>query len=195
MLTYLMFDPTLLAAIKKESQNAIKNEKVDTKYLTGECPLFNSMFYEVLRLVNGALSIRKVVAHTEIGGKILQPGNTVACHFRQLHFNEHVWGHDSSRFDPERFMRNAKLSSHPSYRLFGGGVSQCSGKYVAKIEVMGFTALLLHRFDLELSTFPEMGFKGKGQAFPKLDETTPSTGITGPFKSMDVFIELRQAAS
>ncbi|MCJ1466039.1 hypothetical protein MMC07_004658 [Pseudocyphellaria aurata] len=195
MLTYLIFDPSLLAAIKKETQRAIKNEELDVKCLLEECSLLTSMFHEVLRLVNGALSIRKVVAPTEMSGKVLQPGNTVACHFRQLHFNEHVWGQDASRFDPERFLRNKKLSSNASYRPFGGGVSQCPGRYMAKIEVMGFIALLLHRFDLELSTFPEMGFQAKDQVFPKLDETTPSTGITGPVHSMDVFIEVRQVTS
>lgn len=66
-------------------------------------------------------------------------------------------------------------------------MSQCPGRYMAEVEVMGFTALLLHRFDLELSTFLEMGFKSKGQAFSKLDETTLSYGDHGTSQEYGCF--------
>lgn len=194
MLAYLLFDRALLTSVKRETEATFQGGRMDPKLLLAGCPLLESMFHEVLRLVNGALSVRKVVAATEIGGKILQPGNKVLIPFRQLHFNKEVWGEDPSQFEPERFMKNRGLSSHISYRPFGGGVSKCPGRHMSKIEVMGFIALLLNRFDVELTTFPELGLRGSPQPFPKLDGSKPSTGITGPVDSMDLFIEVTEAA-
>lgn len=194
MLAYLLFDPPLLTSVKRETEATFQGGSMDTKHLMEGCPLLESMFYEVLRLVNGALSVRKVVAATEIGGKILQPGNKVLFPFRQLHFNKEVWGEDPSRFEPERFMKNKSLASDISYRPFGGGVSKCPGRHMAKIEIMGFIALLLNRFHVGLSTFPELGLRGNPQTFPKLDGSKPSTGITGPVDNMDIFIEVTEAA-
>lgn len=193
MLAYLLFDQSLLASVKKETEGTFKDGSIDIKNLLERCPLLESIFHEVLRLVNGALSVRKVIAPTQIGGKTLRPGNKLLFPFRQLHFNEQVWGANPARFEPERFLKKKSLASHISYRPFGGGVSQCPGRYMAKTEVMGFIAFLLHRFHVELSTFPELGLSGNPQKFPKLDGSKPSTGITGPVDHMDVFIEVTEA--
>lgn len=92
MLAYLFFDRALLTSVKREIEATFQGGRMDPKLLLEGCPLLESMFYEVLRLVNGALSVRKVVAATEIGGKILQPGNKLLIPFRQLHYNKQVRG-------------------------------------------------------------------------------------------------------
>ncbi|MCJ1303915.1 hypothetical protein MMC08_006726 [Hypocenomyce scalaris] len=195
LLSYILFDKNLFAAVRAETELAIHDGVVDSHYLLDKCPLLEAVYYETLRMVNGALSARKVVSDTHIGGKILRPGNTVVIPYRQLHYNEHVFGRNAKDFDPERFLKDKSLSSNSSYRPFGGGVSYCPGRYLAKQEVYGFVALLLHRFDIQLATTP-LGEKGVGtQIFPRLDETKPSLGVTGPVAGMDVYINVKRAGT
>ncbi|KAF2136434.1 uncharacterized protein K452DRAFT_237538 [Aplosporella prunicola CBS 121167] len=184
--SYLLFNPGLLESIREETTPAFKDGRLDSSYLANECPLLDSVWSEVLRLVNGAMSVRKVVTSTKVSGKILESGNTVMIPFRQLHYNTNVWGSACFDFDPERFIREPKLQSHPSYRPFGGGISYCPGKSLAKSEVCGFVASLLQRFDISLFTRPGE----PPQVFPKLDDTRPSTGTTGPMDDMDLVFDL-----
>lgn len=134
---------------------------------------------------------RKVLEPTTIGGKILQPGNSVIIPSRQLHKNEAVWGENVNDFDAFRFTKNKGLARHSSFRPFGGGVTYCPGRILAKEEVFGFIAILLHRFNIRLAELPEAN--GEKQIFPQLDDSTPALGITGPVKSMDVVVEMTLA--
>ena len=66
-------------------------------------------------------------------------------------------------------------------------MTYCPGRVLAKEEVFGFLAILFRQFDLKLAE--NVGPNGGKQAFPRLDDSTPALGITGPVKTMDVFIE------
>lgn len=127
---------------------------------------------------------RKVLAPTRIGNKILQPGTNVLMPSRQLHMNSDVWGQDYKNFDAERFVNGKNLLKHSSYRPFGGGVSYCPGRVMAKEQVYAFIAIIFRRFDLKLA-------QGEGIKFPNLDESTPALGITGPVKGMDIVMDMK----
>lgn len=131
---------------------------------------------------------RKVLQPLELGGKLLDKGHTVLIPSRQLHKNEQVWGTDVDEFKAFRFAKNKGLTRHSSFRPFGGGVTYCPGRVLAKEEVFGFVAILLHRFDLKLSVLP--GQEGSDQAFPKLDDSIPALGISGPVKGIDIYADL-----
>ena len=194
MTTYLVFYPDLRQKIQDETRPAFKDGQIDLQYLVDHCPRLEAFFLEVLRMINGALGVRQVMEDTEINGKILRAGNTLVIPFRQLHFDENVWGENSHLFDPERFLRDKRLFTHPSFRPFGGGVSYCPGRYLVRHQIFGFVVTFFHRFDVEL---PKIHVPGKGlqpQAFPKLDETKPSTGTTACVESMDVVITVRKSA-
>jgi cytochrome P450 len=141
------------------------------------------VFYESLRLNGGAMMSRKVLKPTFIGNKLLQAGTDVLMPSRQLHMNENAWGRDVKSFDAERFVHDKSLLRHYSHRPFGGGVSYCPGRIMAKEQVYAFIAILFRRFDVQLA-FP--------QEFPILDKSTPSRGITGPVKEMDLTIDLKE---
>jgi cytochrome P450 len=106
---------------------------MDVQHIMHKCPQLESAYYETLRLVNGAMSIRKVHADTVVSGKLLKADNTVVIPYREMHYNPNVWGDSVSQFVPDRFFQKAKLSSHPSYRPFGGGVSYCPGRHLARL--------------------------------------------------------------
>ena len=187
VLAHIISDERLHDAVKQEVNAAWKSEQLDIKFLCANSPILDDTFHECLRLKAGAMMGRKVEAPTRIGNKWLKPGASILIPSRQLHFNEHVWGANAKGFDAKRFSEHKGLLKHSSYRPFGGGVSLCPGRKIAKEQVFALIAILFHRFDVTLSQ--EMRTE-----FPRLDVSTPALGITGPAKGMDVFLDVSNRA-
>ena len=103
--------------------------------------------------------------------------------YRQLHFEESVFGPQIHEFKPQRFLENPELARNPSFKPFGGGVTYCSGRFIARREVISFVALALHHYDLDL--------KDPGQQFPRQDENKPTLGVIGPAKGDDILLVVK----
>ena len=131
---------------------------------------------------------RKVLAPTEIGGKSLETGNSIIIPSRQLHTNTDIWGSDVKEFRASTIAKKKNLTRHSSFRPFGGGITYCPGRVLAKEEVFGFIAIILHRFNIKLAD-------NEKQKFPRLDESKPALGIAGPVESMDVIVSIFLAGS
>ena len=183
MLSYILFDASLCESLKAETGPAYQAGEIDVGYLMTRCPQLYAVYQETLRVTNGALSARKIIAPTRMGDKILDAGATIIIPFRQLHYNQEVFGATPGDFDPERFLRDKSLNNSGSFKPFGGGVNYCPGRFLAQQEMLAFVALALHRFDIVLS-------HTGSQSFPKLDTTTPALGINGTQKGEDVLIDL-----
>ena len=193
MISYIIFNPDLLAALRAETSPACRDGGIDLSYLIAKCPRLDATYLEALRVVNGALSARKIVAPTPMGNKILGTGNTILIPFRQLHYNTSVFGESPATFEPERFLKDTHLKDSWSYKPFGGGVNYCPGRFLAKHEMLVFVALFINRFDIELAeTGLQDGHITSPQTFPKLDESTPALGINGPVKGSDVYIRIQK---
>lgn len=156
-----------------------------TKRLVEQCPVLDAVFNEVLRHKNGAGAMRSVSERIVVGGKELQPGNLAYIPFHQLHTNENVWGANCLDFDHTRFLKRKALARNTSFRPFGGGATYCPGRTLAKIEIFGAVAIILHRFDIRLAVLGK-----EKQRFPILNIKTPSLGVNGPVRGMDVLVEL-----
>lgn len=189
LLTHLVYDPPLLEEVKRETEAAWQSGQLNIKYLGDSCPVLDATFNEVLRHKNAAGAMRLIKEKTEIGSptKKLQPGNMVYIPFHQIHTNEVVWGERCLDFDHTRFLKRKSLARHASFRPFGGGATYCPGRTLAKQEVFSAVAIILHRFDVRLAT---MGNKVQSQVFPVLNVKTPSLGLNGPVKGMDVIVEM-----
>ncbi|KAL8812803.1 MAG: hypothetical protein Q9200_000770 [Gallowayella weberi] len=183
VLARILFDEQLRETVKHEVDAAWQSESLDVKLLYANSPVLDGTFHECLRLSAGAMMGRKVLVTTRIGDKVLKAGGTVLIPSRQLHSNANVWGSDHQQFSDTRFARNGTLTRHSSYRPFGGGVSLCPGRKVARQQVFTMVAILIHRFDARLS-------RDKKQEFPRLNVSTPALGVTGPAKDMDIHVEL-----
>lgn len=183
MLSYILFDASLCESLRAETSPAYKDGEIDVGYLMTRCPRLYSTYQETLRVTNGALSARKIIAPTKIGEKILDVGGTIIIPFRHLHYNKKVFGTQPAHFDPNRFLKDKSLNNSGSFRPFGGGINYCPGRFLAKQEMLAFVGLALHRFDITLSR------KGS-QNFPELDITTPALGVNGPQKGANVLIDL-----
>ena len=162
------------------------------EYLSNDCPCLNAVFDETVRLTNSAASVRNVVSDTVINGKTYRAGSKIIMPYRQLHFNEAVFGRDPESFDHERFLRTKDLSRNPSYKPFGGGTTLCSGRFIARREVLAFVAVLLNRFDVKLADLEDGAGKApRQQMFPRFDRTKPGLGIMEPKGGDDFILELR----
>ena len=193
MVSFILCDPKLLAAIKAEISPAFHDDNtVDYHYLYDHCPRLTAMHIEMLRLTFGSFSVRKVAAPIVLGGKKLLPGNTVIVPIRSLHYDTAVFGRNATQFDPQRFLDNPQLEKSPSYRPFAGGITYCPGRFLAKRQNVGFVAMLLHRFDIEVVN-RERGPQGE-MTPPKIDQDSPSLGIMGPVKGTELFVRFKEAA-
>lgn len=158
------------------------------------CPKLEAVFFEVLRMSTASASVRKIISPTKIGGKTLCPGNRLLIPYRQLHYNEDVFGEDVNDFNGERFLRNKELTHNASFRPFGGGATYCPGRFIARQEVNIFIALVLHRFDIGLTEKSEKNSSGEKemlqQRFPRSEGSTPCLGIMGPVQGEDVIVNV-----
>lgn len=185
VLAHILFDEQLRETVKLEVDAAWGSEHLDMDFLCANSPVLDITFHECLRLKAGAMMGRKVLAPTRIGSKILKPGATILIPSRQLHSNANVWGPDHQDFAETRFVKNESLLKSSSYRPFGGGVSLCPGRKIARLQVFAFVAILIHRFDAKLN-------QDMKQEFPRLNVSTPALGVTSPAKGMDLLVDLRK---
>ena len=135
-----------------------------------------------MRLKMASSLMRYVTEPTLVGGKLLAKGNNVMVPYRQLHYSPDIWGADAATFNPDRFLKDKRLSRHPSYRPFGGGQHLCPGRFVATHTVFTFIALALNRYELQID----------GQkAFPRANERKPGLGCLGPMREDEVTLILK----
>ena len=183
ILSYLLFNTDLLAAVRAETAQALKGTNVDIDFIVNAdtCPRLNSIWEETIRLTAFAASVRFLTCDLDIGGKTLRKGNRLMIPQRQLHFSTQAFGQDASQFDPDRFLKNPSLRRHPSLRPFGGGATMCPGRNLAKQTTLAFV-LALHAFDMVLDP--------PNQKFPRPSEGKPSIGLIDIMEDSDLKVRL-----
>lgn len=182
-LAYLLHSSELMSQVNEEIDPAFSKESAreTLSFLMDSCPWLTGLFHEALRLCSASSSIRLVTAPTTIGGKNFPVGSRVMVPFRQMHFDQRVFGDDIEGFHPERFVEKKGLTNSTSYRPFGGGISYCPGRFIARQEVAVIIALLLRGYKTEVV--------GDGK-FPELDAGKPTTGLMDVKAGEDVLLKL-----
>ncbi|KAL9125024.1 MAG: hypothetical protein Q9217_005717 [Psora testacea] len=183
MIAHILFTPGLADSIREEIEPAFRSDgSFDSNYTYSSCPRLNGLWLETLRVSATSTTVRTVTSDTTIGGKLLQKGKKLLVSARQLHFSRLDFGDDVGEFDPKRFITNPTLHRDLAFRPFGGGVTQCPGRLLAKHMVLSFISLLFHRFDVSL-TVP--------QSLPKYQESKPAIGITAGDGDLDARLKKR----
>ena len=172
LLSHILYDSNLLQAIRKEVAPGVSNNKLSMEHMLNNAPHLEAAFNETLRVTSVNSSARNIQSPVLVGNKVLTPEGKIMMPYRQLHLDESVFGPEPKKFKADRFLTNKDLSSSPSFKPFGGGSTYCSGRFIAKREVLAFVSLALHRYDFILDD-PK-------QEFPKMDETKPTLGIMDP---------------
>lgn len=173
--------------IRKEIALAFSDLELNVEYLVEKCPVLDSSFNEILRLATGASSARNVESKTAVGNHTLFPNAKIIIPYRQLHYDETFFGSDVSAFNPSRFLQNKDLDKSPFFKPFGGGMTYCSGRFLARREVLALAAVILTQYDLKLVD----GQKSP----PRFDLTKPTLGVMEPIGGVDVLIEIRPRTS
>ena len=160
MLAYILHDPELYDGLVEEIQPAFDDDAKtpNTHYLLERCTRMNAAWDETIHMSAFSASVRHVTEDTVIGGKLLRKGSRLMIPYRQLHFDESVFGSDIHSFKPNRFLEDENLTRGGSWRPFGGGTTQCPGRFAAKQVVVSFVAILLKRFHVQVDgpqQFPE----------------------------------------
>ncbi|KAF2178172.1 cytochrome P450 [Zopfia rhizophila CBS 207.26] len=180
-ITYIIFNPDLMAIVHDEIAPAFMNAKVDQDYIANKCPRFRGAWEENLRMTAFSSSVRYITEDTIIGKKILRKGHRIMMPYRQMHLDESVFGERVEEFNSERFVKDPGLRRYNM--AFGGGATQCPGRYLATQAIMVFVAMLIHRLQVTLD-LPD-------QKFPDAEEAIPVLGIMDVKRSEDPSLRLQ----
>ncbi|KAL4959538.1 cytochrome P450 [Aspergillus stella-maris] len=182
LLAHILYDKPLLEAIATEIRPAFnpQTKSVDHTYLTEKCPLLDSLYSEVLRLVVTSPMTRYVSETSTVGGKVLREGSKVLIIYHHLHTNKSTWGPTPEKLQPSRFLNDKTLKTNISYRPWGGGKHVCPGRFLAKKAVFTFVALLLGQY--------HVGLDGD-QSFPRAD-LAKASGVLSWAEGEDVIVSL-----
>lgn len=187
LIAHIVSDPTLLDVIRKEISPAVSHGRIDVSYLIKECPVYDAALNETLRLTTGAMSARTVDAETPVGHQTLYPNAKLLIPYRQLHYDESFFGPDIETFNHRRFLDNKDLQKSPYFKPFGGGLTYCSGRFLARREVLALAAMILTQYSLK--------WENKEEGFPRLDLNKPNVGVMDSMPGDDVLLELRPRVS
>lgn len=148
--------------------------------LLDHSPVLDAAFNENPRVTNVNSSARNIEASIVVDGKRLDIDGKILMPYRQLHLDENVFDSEPRKFKADRFLKNKDLDRSLSFKPFDGGSTYCSGRFIAKREVMALVTLMIHLYDVRLQN-PE-------QAFSRMDETKPTLGIMNPIKADEVLL-------
>ena len=190
VLSYVLCDSELLNIVKAEIQPAFRHDDVDYRHIYENCPRLTAVYTELLRLTFGSFSVRKIATPVVMGSKKLRSNSSIILPIRALHYNSKVFGENADQFNATRFLDNS-LDKNPSFRPFAGGITYCPGRFLAKRQTLILVAILLYRYDIELSG-GSMGETGVCRP-PRIDQDGPSLGIMGPVKETQLVVKLKQA--
>ncbi|PVH95062.1 cytochrome P450 [Periconia macrospinosa] len=187
MLVHILNDESLLTEVQKEARESVAltdDPSAMVEHLE-KSALLLSIWNEALRFCTSAITIRDVARETEIGGKMLKAGARVIVPYKQMLRDPEVFGHDADTFSPRRFLENKQLAKSPSFRPFGGGITYCPGRFLARKEVLLFVGLVMARFDVRK--------KDPSGPVPRLEEKRPCLGVLSARDGDDLLVSVSQA--
>lgn len=109
MLSYMLFNPSLLRLIRLGTAPALSSENIDIDYPINSCPRLNALWDATLRKTAFAASVRFLTEG------ITLPNSSLIL--RQLYYNAQEFGTDVTAFNAERFLDNPKIKKSGCYRL------------------------------------------------------------------------------
>lgn len=187
----ILCDPSLRAAIGEELHHILAADIDITSNLLQEqldhCPILMAAWHETMRTATSSISAREVLNECTIGDLHFQPGTRVIIPSRQTLIDANVFGAEPESFNEKRFLNNPCLHKSPSFRPFGGGISYCPGRVMAKKEVIGFTIALFKKFDISLLY--------EKQKIPKMDTAKPCLGIMDVVDGEDLLLRVRKSVA
>lgn len=83
-------------------------------------------------------------------GQFIPGGYVVGINAAVVHFNTEVFGQDAEKFNPDRWMNQARANYMDKFMMaFGGGTRTCLGKNIALIELHKLSPQLVWNYNFE----------------------------------------------
>ena len=113
---------------------------------------------------------------------------------RELQSNVDVFGTDIDNFNATRFL-DSDLNKSSYFRCFGGGITICKGRYLAKRTTLVHVALLLQRFEFEIVEKSGAALKNGTLPPHEIDKVAPNMGIIAPKKGQEMYVNISERNS
>ncbi|KAK3315648.1 cytochrome P450 [Apodospora peruviana] len=165
LLVHVYSRPALLLSIRAELEAIMTSPSdmsgvISLSYvlIKEKCPVFLSVYDEVLRLTSGIATVRYTMEDTLINDTwLLKKSAQVQMPTAYIHTDPTTWGSDAEQFDAERFLegkvkrlsREERTKRNAAFRPFGGGNVMCPGRHFASHEVLGFVGTVFLGWDME----------------------------------------------
>ncbi|GAB1302504.1 Steroid 17-alpha-hydroxylase/17,20 lyase [Apodemus speciosus] len=155
ILAFLVHNPEVRKKIQKEIDQYVGFSRTPTFNDRTHLLMLEATIREVLRIrpVAPMLIPHKANIDSSIGEFTIPKDTHVIVNLWALHHDENEWD-QPDRFMPERFLDptgSHLITPSPSYLPFGAGPRSCIGEALARHELFVFVALLLQRFDFDVS--------------------------------------------
>jgi Cytochrome P450 len=189
MLGFILSSHSLLKEVRSELNSCVSADARNAPEpsitdLLSSCPTLNAVFDETLRITASAASTRTVTSDTVLNGRTYKAGSKILMPYRQLHFMPSTFGDSPYAFDHTRFLAKKNgLSKSPQFKPFGGGNTLCTGRFVARREVLLMVGWMLCRFDMKLCG---------GQTWPEMDLLKPGLGVLEPMNGQGLRVVLQE---
>lgn len=158
---YLLKAPPCMARLRQELDDAVSSGAIANRP-TGlvswsesrKLPYLDACIKEAFRLHPAAgLPLERVVpaAGVEISGRFIPGGTIVGCSPWVIHRREDIFGPETDRFIPERWLnaQPERLKAMEGRMLqFGAGSRTCIGKNISLMEIYKIVPSFLRRFDV-----------------------------------------------
>ncbi len=148
-------NPETLSRLKDELDKTLGGKTPDVNDLD-RLTYTKAVLEESLRIRPPVgITLRKVAKDTPLQGRSLKAGDIAVFCIYNMHRHADFW-EQSERFDPSRFLTADKRNK--AYMPFGIGHRHCAGTHFALVEGQLLLAMLLQKYDFQLSgdDLPEM---------------------------------------
>ena len=105
---------------------------------------------EVFRIFTPApYTARNSTAEDVVAGRVWPEGTQYIINIHGMNNSEEYWD-EPQKFNPDRWLNNAKSEKLMPHVVFGGGRRVCPGRKLSYIELKCMIALIYHKLDIEL---------------------------------------------
>ncbi|KAF2188486.1 cytochrome P450 [Zopfia rhizophila CBS 207.26] len=191
MIIHMLCTPDILNTVRSETDACCTPDgSCKIEKLLEHCPALDGVWNEALRLYNASTAVRKAVTDCFIGNKIIHSGDQIFGPVRNWQLEEGFFGECARNFRADRWTKNKNLTRSKGFTPFGGGHTYCPGRYFAQRETYMFIAILLRRFELQV-TDPS-GLPILHPQVPPVEVNLPAPAAMRPVH--DIYITLKRRA-
>ena len=146
VLSWLLY---LLAKNEPSKEKLVASLKGTSIYESASNDYLKAAINEGMRLYPAVWSTERITLEDDVFGAFKLPkGTHIMSFFYGLHRNEKYWA-SPDEFQPERFLKDGKVTKRKAFFPFGVGPRMCIGNHFALAEITFFLHAFFEKFEVE----------------------------------------------